>query len=117
VNAKSEDGTTPLHLAAMFRIGKTKDAELLIAEGANVNAKDDEGSTPLHYVASSGDKEIPKKITELLIAKGADVNAKDVNGKTPLDAAIGAPRRRPKTIDLLRKHGAKTGEELKAEGK
>jgi len=116
VNTKSDNGATPLHIAAM-RIGKTKPAELLIAEGADVNAKDDEGSTPLHYVAFVGHKEIPKEITELLIDNGADVNAKDVNGKTPLDAAIGAPRRRPKTIDLLRKHGGKTGEELKAEGK
>jgi len=36
-------------------------------------------------------------------------------GKTPLDLAN--LRNRPKTADLLRKHGAKTGEELKAEGK
>ena len=44
-------------------------------------------------------------------AKGADVNAKGADGKTPLDSADG------ETADLLRKHGGKTGEELKAEGK
>ena len=49
------------------------------------------------------------------IAAGADVNAKDMNGYTPLDWAIF--NKDTKTVDLLRKHGGKTGEELKAEGK
>ena len=55
------------------------------------------------------------EIAELLIEKGGDVKAKDMNGKTPLDEAI--KRKHTEAIDLLRKHGAKTGEELKAEGK
>ena len=45
--------------------------------------------------------------------KGAGVNATDVDGKTPLDKF----KSRPELADLLRKHGGKTGEELKAEGK
>ncbi|MDB4530926.1 ankyrin repeat domain-containing protein [bacterium] len=52
---------------------------------------------------------------ELLIGKGLDVNAKDEDGDTPLDWANGNGNRR--IADLLRKHGGKTGEELKAEGK
>ena len=47
------------------------------------------------------------------LAAGADVNAKADRGDTPLDKA----KRHPETADLLRKHGGKTGEELKAEGK
>ena len=54
-------------------------------------------------------------VVELLIGKGLDVNAKDEDGATPLDWANGNGNRR--TADLLRKHGAKTGEELKAEVK
>ena len=55
------------------------------------------------------------------LAAGVDVNAKDEGGKTPLDrASEAAPLNRAMTTEaaaLLRKHGAKTGEELKAEGK
>ena len=53
------------------------------------------------------------------IAAGADVNAKNEDGKTPLDRATGllVLGRNAETVDLLRKHGGKTGAELKAEGK
>ncbi len=53
------------------------------------------------------------EITALLIAKGADLNAKNESGDLPLDVAI--KRKRTEITDLLRKHGGKTGEELKAE--
>ena len=78
-----------------------------IAAGTDVNVKNEFGWTPLHYAALKGQKEI----AELLIAKGADVNAVGDLGRTPLDLAYA------ETADLLRKHGGKTGEELKAEGK
>ena len=90
--------------------GRTEVAELLIAEGVDVNAKDNLGT--LRYAASGGHKEI----VELLIANGADVYAKGGgNGTTPLDVAI--KLNHTELTDLLRKHGGKTGEELKAEGK
>jgi len=81
-----------------------------LAAGTDVNAKKD-GFTPLHDAAGKGHKEV----AELLIAKGADVSAKTDGGLTPLDIAI--QRDQTETADLLRKHGGKTGEELKAEGK
>jgi ankyrin repeat protein len=81
-----------------------------LASGEDVNAQDPELATPLHYAASTGHKEV----AELLIEKGATVNALGVHG-TPLDNAIG--QNHTKTADLLRKHGGKTSEELKAEGK
>ena len=60
----------------------------------------------LHESASWGQK----GNIELLIANGANVNAKDEAGKTPLDSAT------CEVTDLLRKHGGKTGEEIKSEG-
>ena len=104
VNAKDEDGWTPLHLAA--EEGHKEIAELLIDKGADVNAKDNDGWIPLHYAALDGHKEV----VELLIAEGAVVNAKMEDGDTALDMADG------EIADLLRKHGGKTSEELKAEG-
>jgi ankyrin repeat protein len=80
-----------------------------LASGADVNAKDKNGFTPLHLAAMQGQKEV----AELLIANGADVNAKGDGGRTPLDWS----HKHPETADLLRKHGGKTGAELKAEGK
>jgi ankyrin repeat protein len=106
VNAKVKDGSTPLHLAAVK--GHKEIVELLIAKGADVNAKGNGEMTPLHIAAN-------KEIAELLITNGANVNAKDDSGWTPLDRAISG--KHPETADLLRKHGGKTGEELKAEGK
>ena len=52
-------------------------------------------------------------MAELLIAAGADVNAKDLEGQTPLDWA--EEEKHKEIVDLLRKHGGKTEEELKAE--
>ena len=43
---------------------------------------------------------------------GYNVNVNDKDGTTPLDMADDK-----ETANLLRKHGGKTGEELKAEGK
>ena len=77
----------------------------------------------MHFAASGGHKEI----VELLIANGADVNAKTGDGRTPLDHAEFSSDdfaysrdievAKKETADLLRKHGGKTSEELKAEGK
>jgi len=106
VNVKTVSFSTPLHYAAMH--GYKEIAELLITNGADVNAMDKINyAAPLHYAASGGHKEIVVR----LIAEGADVHAKDDRGRTPLDVAIG--RKHPETIDLLRKHSGKTGEELK----
>ena len=120
---------TPLWKAAMF--GEIEPAKQAIADGADVNAKGERGLTPLHFAVVAALDSGDNKVIELLIANGADVNAKDDSGLTPLDsvkrlseAAAIAKKLRAilgKTddipvADLLRKHGGKTAEELKASG-
>ncbi len=78
-----------------------------------IKAKPTVRDTPLFWASALASA----KTVELLIANGADVNAKDTdfNGGTPLDYAVS--RKYLETADFLRKHGVKTGEELKTEGK
>ena len=95
---------TALHYAA--ENGHDEIVELLIASGADINAKDGEERTPLHFAAEEGESDVAAELMRL----GADVNARDIIGRTPLDFANKLPY-------LLRKRGAYTGEELKAEGK
>ncbi|HAX75766.1 MAG TPA: hypothetical protein DCY88_08005 [Cyanobacteria bacterium UBA11372] len=65
VNAKTQRGYTPLHLAAQCN---SKDvASVLIANGADVNAKDQYVGTPLAYTAGFERKEL----VELLKRYGA----------------------------------------------
>ncbi len=83
--------------------------------GIDVNVKDKFGDTPLHKAALNGHK----VIAELLIEKGANVNVTiasgHLRGQSALDFA--SALKSTELADLLRKHGGKTGEELKAEGK
>jgi len=102
-------------IRAAVKAGNIEAVKQHLDAGADVNAKGKYGRTPLHYAATRG----LKKIIELLIAKGADVNTKievgDYKDQTPLDGAM--QWNHPETATLLRKHGVKTAEELKAEGK
>ena len=99
-----------------------------ISAGSDLNAIEDRmyGLTPLHILAGNSLRDMKKikELIELLIANGANVNAlanatSAYKQRTPLDIAqkkveLGLP---PVYANLLRKHGGKTGEELKAEGK
>jgi len=109
--AKSVNGSTPLHRAAYN--GHVEAATALVALGADVQAKAADGATPLHEAAYSGhveatkalvalgaDKEATTAICEtplhlaalyehvetvkVLVALGADMQAKTTNGETPL---------------------------------
>jgi len=82
VNAKDEDGYTPLSIAVSG--GRTDVADFLIAKGADVNAKDKEGYTPLYSAIWKDDKDMVK----LFVDKGADVNVLPKNDGTPLEYAV-----------------------------
>ena len=98
VNAKDEDGNTPLHIAA--EEDDREAATLLLEKGAAVNAKGRFGSTPLHDAAKNNAVET----ATLLIEKGAVVNAKRDDGWTPLH--IAAIKNAVATATLLVERGA-----------
>lgn len=78
VNARFDDGQTPLHLASIM--GHKAIVSYLLTEGADTSVQDSSGATPLHEAVRYGNYEI----AESLLAAGADVNAKDNLGKTPI---------------------------------
>jgi len=83
-----------------------------LAAGTDADTKDERyGASSLHWAAWCGHLDI----VELIIAAKANVNAVNFDGETPLDCATNFSQN--EIADLLRKHGGKTGEELKAEGK
>ena len=88
--------------------GHKKIVELLIANGADVNTKNNNGDNSLIIAAYQGHKEIVKQLT----ANGADVNTKNNNGDTPF--VLAAYQGHTETADILRKHGGRTSEALKA---
>jgi len=62
VNAKSNFGKTPLHVAA--ENGYLKAVEILISAGANVNAKDKNGKIPLDIASNNTREAIKQYLTK-----------------------------------------------------
>ena len=88
VDAKTENGETPLHLAA--RVGSNLAGAALIEAGAGVNKKTENGETPLHLAATGRDQSHARLARELIKA-GADVEVRtttDYRDATPLHAAL-----------------------------
>jgi len=86
VNAKLEDGSTPLHCACERAYGlesgdKPKEhievVRSLIEAGADPNARRNDGKTPLHSAKNPS-------VVEVLFQMGADIEAQDNRGATPL---------------------------------
>jgi ankyrin repeat protein len=80
----------------------------LLAKGVDINEKNKQGNTILFAAVNFLS---PKTVIEFLIQKGAKVNVINNYGESPLDWAI--KKKRKKIIELLKKHGAKSGSELK----
>jgi len=109
LNAKGGKTSVQFSIHTAVANGDAKAVKKHLESGVSVNAKDLDTLTPLHFAALLNKTEI----AELLISEGSDVNAKEDYYYTPLDLADPDLE----IADLLRKHGGKTGEELKAEEK
>ncbi|XP_041370015.1 E3 ubiquitin-protein ligase MIB2-like isoform X2 [Gigantopelta aegis] len=106
IDVKLEDGSTPLHIAA---INDHKEAtEILIKQGADVNIKDKNEATPLHLACDRGFV----GATKILVNAGADVNMVDVNKNTPLHVLMGTSESSEGDPKLL-KHGSGTQRRIK----
>ncbi len=82
VNAKDNDGWTPLHWAASKN--NLDMVKYLVETGkADVNAKTSYGTTPLYWAAEKNNLDMVKYLVE----NGANVNAKASYGTTPLHKA------------------------------
>lgn len=109
-NLKNANGELPLHKKLLA--GSLDLIRLLIRSGADANGYSN-GFTALHILAGT-----PRiEVTQLLIELGANVNALSEKGDTPLDTCLTQQQgnfpdnfhdERQRTIELLRKHGAKT---------
>ena len=131
INETNSIGYTPLHYAA--QVGNNEVVELLIGNGAKLDLRDSKMDGPLYENAVGGNTPLmhavygyKKDTVELLLKSGAEVNLLYDMGFTAFDiinlkAEVAKKEGQQKLLleiaDLLRKHGAKTGEELKAEGK
>ena len=99
------------------QLGHIKVVKEHLNNGVDVNSKRNNspnGSTALALAVVMEHYDI----VEFLITNGADVNATSSMDKTILDyAKFGGSKKDKQIADLLRKHVAKTAEELKAEEK
>lgn len=84
VDARDEDGRSPLHYATLSGPGATA---LLLKRGANVNAVASNGETPLHHAVQRESVEV----VHLLLNGGADPSARNTEGSTPHDVASALP--------------------------
>ena len=81
INAKKENGMTPLH-EAVYQ-GNLDIVKALISRGADVNAQKKGGFTPLHVAAQRGHEDV----ASFLLKSRADASIKDEYGMTAGDIA------------------------------
>lgn len=79
-NAKTKDGSSPLHRAVRF---KTKASSMLLVAGADPNARNSDGMTPMHIACFWQ----PEKVIELYDA-GGDVSITNRFGVSVFDSII-----------------------------
>ena len=125
IEARSGNGMTPLHCAALWK-GNEPVAQLLLERGADINARDDQGRTPLHvaiernsglsiikklldnwadiHARGSSEKPMMWRMDELPLRGGAEIDV-SLHGAMPLHWAA-AKADTPEVVELLLDYGA-----------
>ncbi len=103
-NQRTEDGFTPLTLAAFF--SQPKILELLLEAGADPNQATENAMKlrPLHSAAAVSEPDVAMTLTRLLLEFGADPNVQQQGGWTPLHAAAAQGHR--ELVEMLMAQGA-----------
>jgi len=83
VHLTNESGSTPLHIAAWYRLFTV--SELLLNRGADANAVTASGDTPLHKVCRSNFESRTREMIELLLSHGADAHIHNEARQTAYD--------------------------------
>jgi ankyrin repeat protein len=107
VNARDEEGATPLIEAAGF--GHVGIARMLIDRGADLEARAKNGGTALLFAACDcalATMHDTYDVIKLLLEKGADINAADNQGDTPLMIASSGGVVKTDIVRSLLEHGA-----------
>jgi ankyrin repeat protein/L-ascorbate metabolism protein UlaG (beta-lactamase superfamily) len=102
VNAKNEDGDTPLHTAALA--GSLDAALYLIGRGADIEARNSGNQSPLLYAAYVGNA----GLVDTLIARGAQFDYQDARGSSPFHFA--ARGGHLAVVEILASKGARLDE-------
>lgn len=82
VNARYENGCTPLHYFLTRSKGKENIVRLFLSRGADINMPDEDGDTVLNRLAQN--PEASETMLELLLENKADASLADHEGMTPL---------------------------------
>uniref|UniRef100_A0A7N9ID91 Ankyrin repeat domain 27 n=1 Tax=Macaca fascicularis TaxID=9541 RepID=A0A7N9ID91_MACFA len=98
VNVTSQDGSSPLHVAALH--GRVDLIPLLLKHGANAGARNADQAVPLHLACQQGHFQVVK----CLLDSNAKPNKKDLSGNTPLIYACSGGHH--EVAALLLQHGA-----------
>ena len=90
INAKNNQGRTPLHMTIQPDYIWTDWMKMLLAAHADVNAQDTNGFTPLHLLALSKANYGQGEAASLLKEAGAKPDILDNQGRTPLHLTAGS---------------------------
>ncbi|XP_053522552.1 ankyrin repeat domain-containing protein 27 isoform X5 [Artibeus jamaicensis] len=98
VNVTSQDGSSPLHVAALY--GWAELIPLLLKHGASVGARNTNQAVPLHLACQQGHFQVVK----YLLDYNSKPDEQDVSGNTPLLYACSSGHH--EVAALLLQHGA-----------